>query len=148
MAMHLHEVEKAIKERKAMLNAIRQESVNQAQEEEERLLRRAIEESLANDVQDPSNPDVDRMTYEQLLELGENAGTVSRGCTKEQINGIKSVYWRKGRTKTDECLICIEKYTDNKRVKRLGCGHEYDAECIDKWLLNEKRCPVCSEQIF
>lgn len=36
---------------------------DQARAEEERLLQRAIEESK-NDVQDPDNPDVDRMTYE------------------------------------------------------------------------------------
>ena len=54
---------------------------SQAQAEEERLLQRAIEESK-NDAQDPDNPDVDRMTYEQLMELGDNAGHVSRGYTK------------------------------------------------------------------
>lgn len=47
----------------------------QAISEEERLIKRAIEESkeMAND---PTNPDVDNMTYEQLLEMGENAGKV------------------------------------------------------------------------
>ena len=32
---------------------------------------------------DPDNPDVDRMTYEQLMELQENAGHVNRGYTKQ-----------------------------------------------------------------
>ena len=50
------------------------------QAEEERLLQRAIEESKAE--ADPSNPDPDSMTYEQLLELEENNGKVSKGLNK------------------------------------------------------------------
>jgi hypothetical protein len=53
--------------------------------EEERLLRRVIEESKdeANSNLDPTSPDVDNMTYEQLMELGENAGKVSRGLSQK-----------------------------------------------------------------
>ena len=35
---------------------------------------------------DPMNINVDEMTYEQLLELGEMIGKVSKGLTQEQIN--------------------------------------------------------------
>lgn len=123
--------------------------VDQAAAEEERLLQRAIEESknLAP-ADDPNNPDVDRMTYEQLMELGENAGAVNRGYSKEQIDKIKSAMWYIGRTKEEACLICMESFTGGGRVKTLPCGHEYDAKCIDKWLLNEKRCPVCNVAPF
>lgn len=51
--------------------------------EEDRLLLRVIEESKEEAVfnQDPTSPDVDNMTYEQLMELGENAGKVSKGLS-------------------------------------------------------------------
>jgi hypothetical protein len=51
--------------------------------EEERLLLRVIEESKEEAVfnLDPTSPDVDNMTYEQLMELGENAGKVSKGLS-------------------------------------------------------------------
>ncbi len=51
--------------------------------EEERLLLRVIEESKEEAVfnLDPTSPDVDNMTYEQLIELGENAGKVSKGLS-------------------------------------------------------------------
>jgi hypothetical protein len=39
------------------------------------------------------------MTYEQLLELGDKMGTVSKGLTKEQIAKIPSKLWRPGVTK-------------------------------------------------
>ena len=74
--------------------------VDQAAAEEERLLQRALEESK-NDAQDPDNPDVDRMTYEQLMELGENAGQVSRGYTTQEINRIPAKRWYQGLTQSE-----------------------------------------------
>jgi hypothetical protein len=44
------------------------------------------ESEAQNNFNDPQNPDVDNMSYEQLLEMGEKAGAVSKGLTKAQIN--------------------------------------------------------------
>ena len=112
--------------------------------EEERLLRRAIEESkaMAGGGSQSQGPDVDNMTYEQLMDLGEKTGNVSKGCTQAQINSIKALTWVPGKSKSDECLICMEKFKRGDKFKKTRCGHEYHAECLDKWLANEKRCPV------
>ena len=88
------------------------------------------------------------MTYEQLMELQENAGHVSRGYTKQEINKIQSSMWYRGKTTSDECLICMENFAVGKRIKSLKCGHEYCAPCLDTWLEKEKRCPVCSKPPF
>ena len=95
-------------------------------------------------VNDADNPDVDNMTYEQLMELQENAGTVSRGLTKAQLDRIRPQIWLDGRTSSTECHICIEKFKMGIKYKELKCGHEYHATCIDEWLSKEKRCPVCN----
>ena len=67
------------------------------------------------------------MGYEQLLELQENAGHVNRGYTKQEINKIQASMWYRGKTQADSCLICMENFTNGKRIKSLKCGHEYDA---------------------
>ena len=100
---------------------------------------------MASGVTDPNSPDVDNMTYEQLMELGENAGKVNKGCNRQQINSIRAFYWTKGKTKAKDCSICMDEFTDYERVKKLKCGHEFKQECIDKWLTTEKRCPVCND---
>ena len=65
-----------------MMMAALQMNVLSAEEEEERMLMQAIEESkFDSGVNDPASPDVDNMTYEQLLEMGDNAGKVSRGLS-------------------------------------------------------------------
>ena len=50
-----------------------------AQAEEDRLLMFALEESKQNNGHDPSNPNPDTMTYEQMLELEERNGKVCKG---------------------------------------------------------------------
>ena len=75
-------------------------------EDEERQLQRAIEESRRADSNNPDN-----MTYEQLLELGDRLGQVSKGLTKEQINKIPAKLWRPGVTKQTSCSICFEDFS-------------------------------------
>ncbi len=59
----------------------------QQQIEEDRLIRQVLEESKYTAAQqDPTNPDVDNMTYEQLLEMADNAGKVSMGLPKHKID--------------------------------------------------------------
>jgi len=50
---------------------------------------------------DPHNPDVDNMSYEQLLEMADNAGKVSKGLAKGQIDALKAFMWIEGRTEYD-----------------------------------------------
>ena len=109
--------------------------------EEDIQLQRAIEESKKD------NPE--NMTYEQLLELEERLGKVSKGLTKMQIAKIPSKLWRSGVTKQNKCSICFDEFKSMQRVKLLQeCGHEYHDECINKWLENEKRCPICNKELM
>ena len=71
MAMQMHEVEQRMRERQ-MLVMMMSNTYNQQQEEEDRMIRRVMEESKAQ--ADPNSPDVDNMTYEQLLALEEKSG--------------------------------------------------------------------------
>ena len=64
-----------------------------AEAEEERLLQRALEESKQEAPNDPNNPNTDNMTYEQLLELEENNGKVSKGLKSHEIYRIPEKTW-------------------------------------------------------
>ena len=80
-------------------------------DEEERLLQKAIEESKQSNPN--QNPDPDNMSYEQLLELGDRVGKVSKGLSKEKIQNIPVKFWRNGSTKQNSCTICYEDFTLN-----------------------------------
>jgi len=96
----------------------------------------------------PRDINVDNMTYEQLLELGNRIGHVSKGFKNSQISQLNNRrfgdFVEKGDGGEDEsCVICLEVFDIESMVKILGCGHLFHGLCVDKWLLDSKKCPVC-----
>ena len=54
------------------------------------------------------------MTYEQLLELEENNGKVSKGLKPNEIRLIPKKTWlKKGDTTEDMCSICFDNFERN-----------------------------------
>jgi hypothetical protein len=49
--------------------------------------------------------------------------------------------------KSDSCSICLESYTQGTQMKRLPCQHYYHPACIDQWLAQDHRCPICRNNI-
>jgi hypothetical protein len=48
--------------------------------------------------------------------------------------------------KYKNCVICIEDFKDEDKVRTLKCEHGFHPECIDKWLLDcNYKCPVCRD---
>ena len=135
----------------ALLKAMEM-SMQQVEFEESKEFRDAMEESKAAAEEEEVaelGPNPDRMTYEQLMELGQNNGEVCRGLTQEQIDTLLDppVAYEEGVTPTMEkqCLICMENFQNGQLVRILPCKHVYDKESIDEWLSKEKRCPLCSK---
>lgn len=114
---------------------------------EERMLQQAIAASRGD--ADPNNPNPDIMSYEELLQLEDRNGKVSKGLSEEVINSLPQIKWQSRNDACDEaCAICFENFEVGQMVKKLpGCSHEYHSSCIDKWLQTEKRCPVCNEEV-
>ena len=45
----------------------------------------------------------------------------------------------------DDCCICMEEiHTDGMKTK---CNHGFHKKCINKWLKNDSRCPLCRTQV-
>ena len=100
--------------------------------------------------------DVDHMSYEELLALGEQIGTVKTGLSEEVIvSHLKTRSFSLSVTpcnleraacsdhKTDFCVICQSDYDDQESIGTLKCGHEYHADCVKKWLIMKNNCPIC-----
>jgi hypothetical protein len=66
--------------------------------------------------------------------------------TKEQIDSLPLVEFS-CETCSDSfcsgCSICLADFEDKDAVRRLPCGHDFHQNCIDLWLLRNKRCPLC-----
>ncbi|OVA14255.1 zinc finger protein [Macleaya cordata] len=96
--------------------------------------------------------DVDNMSYEELLELGERIGYVSTGLREDEIlrclrktkhsilDALQSHFLTEMNWK---CSICQEEYEADDEVGKLDCGHNFHISCIKQWLLQKNACPVC-----
>ena len=47
----------------------------------------------------------------------------------------------------EKCTICLCEYTHNDDVRRLPCMHLFHIDCVDRWLQQNKRCPMCRMDI-
>ncbi|KAE9600252.1 hypothetical protein Lal_00045625 [Lupinus albus] len=98
--------------------------------------------------------DIDNMSYEQLLELGEKIGYVNTGLKEDEmglnIKRIKLVI-SNGTSKNQidkKCTICQEEYEGGEELGRLNCEHSYHFQCIKQWLMHKNFCPICKQEVM
>ncbi|XVE96730.1 hypothetical protein REPUB_Repub02eG0248000 [Reevesia pubescens] len=96
--------------------------------------------------------DVDNMTYEELLALGERIGNVNTGLSEDLISKCvtESIYCSSDQFHDESsCVICLEEYKDMDEVGALKtCGHDYHVPCIKKWLSMKNTCPICKASVL
>ncbi|GKV23607.1 hypothetical protein SLEP1_g33315 [Rubroshorea leprosula] len=99
--------------------------------------------------------DVDHMTYEQLLDLGDRIGHVNTGLKEDEVS--KCLRRTKHSLLNDlqsnvpvhmdgKCSICQEEYEADDEMGKLYCGHGFHIQCIKQWLAQKKTCPVCKTE--
>ena len=88
--------------------------------------------------------DVDEMSYEQLLELGDKIGKVSKGLTEKQFDDLDRCICMT----TEQCSICQDELVVGAECVKLKCGHMFDTECVREWCKMEKICPLCKEEVI
>ncbi|KAE8728334.1 proteasome subunit beta type-3-A-like [Hibiscus syriacus] len=95
--------------------------------------------------------DVDDLSYEELIALGEIIGVEKRGLSPKEISScLIQCKFRSVECKTgiDMCVICQVEYEEDEGVVTLGnCEQPYHSDCISKWLRVKKICPICSTEI-
>ncbi|KAJ4969721.1 hypothetical protein NE237_002820 [Protea cynaroides] len=91
--------------------------------------------------------DVDNMSYEELLALGERIGSVGTGLSEDMVSKclMKTIYCSSNQIREEgNCVICLEEYKDRDEVGTLNnCSHDYHVNCIKKWLSVKNVCPIC-----
>nr|CAJ2473904.1 unnamed protein product [Leishmania braziliensis] len=111
--------------------------------------------------------DIDDMTYEELLELEERIGNVSKGVPPALLDSCMKPL-RGASIEAGTCAICQEELsgtfstatadaaptatspsnTDKACVKLLNCSHAFHKVCINQWLTQSKTCPICKVEVL
>jgi len=50
-------------------------------------------------------------------------------------------------TAGENCAVCLNDFFEGEWARRLPCLHHFHPPCIDRWLLQNKRCPLCMHPI-
>ncbi|KAK6154004.1 hypothetical protein DH2020_013643 [Rehmannia glutinosa] len=96
--------------------------------------------------------DVDNMSYEELLELGDTIGYVSTGLREDEITRclrrtklatIEDLSLHFASETERKCSICQEEYEADDETGTLNCRHFYHIYCIKQWLGQKNSCPIC-----
>ncbi|XP_012846121.1 PREDICTED: uncharacterized RING finger protein P4H10.07-like isoform X2 [Erythranthe guttata] len=96
---------------------------------------------------------IDDMSYEELLDLGDKIGYVGTGLQEEElsrcIRKFKMCNQKLITSHKDwKCSICQEKGRRNDDIGTLDCGHHHHLQCIKKWLTHKNECPVCKSAVM
>ena len=46
-----------------------------------------------------------------------------------------------------KCRICLDEFNTSIKVVSLPCFHFFHKICIEKWIKNKKRCPLCNFEL-
>ncbi len=46
-----------------------------------------------------------------------------------------------------QCIVCMETFTEGEKVRQLQCGHKYHQDCIFKWFESRNTCPICRTKV-
>ncbi|CAI0546969.1 unnamed protein product [Linum tenue] len=115
----------------------------------EKTLHGSSSSSAANQ----DNIDIDNMTYEEISQLQESIGEVSKGLSKEVMSRLPTYKYkssRRGRKLKDDdikCVICQTEFSNGDKLIALSCLHKFHDECIRGWFKNEKTCCICKEEV-
>lgn len=47
-----------------------------------------------------------------------------------------------------DCPVCLEPFAEGQPTRILKCTHGFHKECIDSWLLNSLKCPLCRSSVL
>uniref|UniRef100_A0A1I8A4V5 RING-type domain-containing protein n=2 Tax=Steinernema glaseri TaxID=37863 RepID=A0A1I8A4V5_9BILA len=47
----------------------------------------------------------------------------------------------------ERCTVCLMNFESGEELRSLQCSHLFHVDCIDRWLIYNKTCPVCRLEI-
>lgn len=90
-------------------------------------------------------PSFDNADYEELLALDDN--NVKVGLPQEALAQLPCKHYNGLMAGETQCFICYDHYKVNEKLRVLPCFHSFHANCVDEWLSNSVKCPICTKDL-
>lgn len=72
-----------------------------------------------------------------------------RGASQSLINSLPVERFTAKTSECSEtsCAVCLSDFEEREMLRRLPCHHSFHRGCVDKWLLQNKVCPLCVQDV-
>ena len=102
-----------------------------------------------------NNSNIDDNDFNQLLEdlnlleNGNNEDLIKKDDYKEILRYIptSTVKELKKSSSNNKCVICLSEFQVGEQESTLPCLHIFHSNCIEKWIVENKTCPICKYDI-
>lgn len=71
-----------------------------------------------------------------------------RKATDSNSTTCTSKHAEQDKKDLEVCAVCLDEFRNNQLVRTLPCDHEFHCECVDRWLLAKRTCPLCKGNII
>lgn len=89
---------------------------------------------------------IDRMDYGSLQELCDMIGYHKVGI--QDITTVSTIKDKTDLSEDDTCPICMDILHEKETIYTMNvCSHSYCKECIEKWVSENKTCPICKTDL-
>lgn len=78
--------------------------------------------------------------------MQENTPPKPRGASQDLIDSIPLEKFS-AETSETSCAVCLSDFDEHSMLRRLPCGHSFHSACVDKWLKQNKTCPLCVQDV-
>jgi len=69
-----------------------------------------------------------------------------RGASQTLIDSIPLEQFSDATCETS-CAVCLSDFETHDMLRRLPCQHSFHGGCVDKWLQQNKVCPLCVQDV-
>lgn len=90
--------------------------------------------------------DEDLVDDQEDMDDEEETEPWSDGASKESIEELQKVKVEEG--SEERCSICCEDFVIGFEATLMPCSHRFHGDCINKWLVNSKFCPLCRFELI
>lgn len=104
--------------------------------------------------EDNSDLDDESSLLDGIMEAIEDSGDEEsdddepKGLMEWQIQELSTHKCTEEESKDEMCVICIVDFEKDAALRMLPCKHKFHTKCIDQWLANNSKCPICRTEML
>lgn len=85
----------------------------------------------------------------RIQEMERQIHLAPASISSYQYKDLSTVTIEKSEKETEECSICLDKYSLNENCTTLSnCSHRFHSNCIQTWLKGSNTCPLCRKEVL